>query len=310
MQRRRRRGGGIGRLGFRGAQPSGWALAGVCTVACFGYARTAGATPSDTKAQCLGAYEEGQRQRKAGTLVQARETFTFCASDACPRALHGDCSRWLSEAVEATPKVVFRVSNSSGEELDGVRVRLDGGESRPAVEGPVELDPGVHVALLERADHRSSERRFTVSERETLTLEVMLAPAVGTRPALAATSQPGSGLGSTARAERQRLSLTPIWIGAGLGAAGAASFTYFGLKARAADRSLDSCTPSCDKAKVESIERDYLLANVSLGAGVLGVLGAGAWALFGPRTADTGVTVATQGLKVRIGTTTWVSGTF
>jgi hypothetical protein len=306
MQGTRRQGGGLGRLGFRG----GWALAGVCTVACFGYARTAGATPGDVKAQCLDAYEQGQRQRKAGTLAQARDTFTFCASDACPRALHEDCSRWLSEAVEATPKAVFRVSSSSGEELDGVRVRLDGGESRPAGEGPIELDPGVHVALLERADYSSSERRFTVSERETLTLEVVLAPAAATRAPLAGTSPAGSGSGSAARTEQQRLSLTPIWIGAGLGAAGAAGFTYFGLKARAGDRSLDSCTPSCDKAKVESIERDYLLANLSLGAGALGVLGAGAWALFGPRTADTGVTVATHGLKVRIGPTTSVSGTF
>jgi hypothetical protein len=205
---------------------------------------------------------------------------------------------------------VFRVSSNSGEELDGVRVRLDGGESQPAGEGPVELDPGVHVALLERAGYRSSERRFTVSERETLTLEVVLAPAVATRSPLAATSADGSGLRSDARAEGQRLSLTPIWIGAGLGAAGAAGFTYFGLKARAADRSLDSCTPGCDKSKVESIERDYLFANLSLGAGALGVLGAGAWALFGPRTADPGVTVATHGLKVHIGTTSWVSGTF
>ena len=308
MQRTGRRGSALGRLGLRGARPSGWALAGACTLACFGHARAAAATPNDVKAQCLGAYEQGQRQRKAGTLEQARDTFTFCASDACPSALHEDCSRWLSEVVEATPKAVFRVSSSSGEELTGVRVRVDGGESQPAGEGPVELDPGVHVAVLEHADHRSVERRFTVSERETLTLEVVLAPAMTTRPPLAR-STTGSGSSRDAREER-RLSLTPIWIGAGLGAAGAAGFTYFGLKARAADRSLDSCTPSCDKTKVDAIERDYLLANISLGAGALGVLGAGAWALFGPRTADTGVTVATHGLKVHLGTTTWVSGTF
>jgi hypothetical protein len=285
-------------------------LAGVCTLAGFGYARSAPATPSDVKAQCLGAYEQGQRQRKAGALAQARATFTFCVSDACPRALHEDCSRWLTEVVEATPKAVFRVASSSGEALNGVRVHLDGGEGKPAGEGPVELDPGVHVARLELAGYRRAERRFTVSERESLTLEVVLAPTTATEAPLAAMSPAGSGLRSDGRAERQRLSLAPIWIGAGLGVVGASGFTYFGLKARAADRSLDSCTPSCDRAKVESIERDYLLANLSLGAAALGVLGAGAWALFGPRTADTGVTVAAHGLKVRLGTMTSVSGTF
>ena len=310
MQHTSRHGGDLGRLGLRGARPSGWALAGVCALAGFGYARSAAAAPSDVKAQCLGAYEQGQRERKAGTLAQARATFTFCASDACPRALHEDCSRWLTDAVEATPKAVFRVSSSSGEELDGVRVRIDGGESQPAGEGPVELEPGVHIALLELDDYRSAERRFTVSERETLTLEIALAPAVTTRAPPAAVAPTGSGLRSDAGGDRKRLSLTPIWIGAGLGVIGASGFTYFGLKARAADRALDSCTPNCDGAKVEAIERDYLLANISLGAGALGLLGAGAWALFGPRTADTGVTVATHGLKLHIGNTTWVSGTF
>jgi hypothetical protein len=308
MQHSGQRSGGLGRLGFRGSRPDVWALAGVCTLAGFAYARSAGA--SDVKAQCLGAYEQGQHQRKAGALAQARATFRFCASDACPRALHEDCSRWLTEVVEATPKAVFRVSSSSGEELAGVRVRLDGGESQPAGEGPVELDPGVHVALFEHADHRSAERRFTVSERETLTLEIVLARTVATGAPLRTMSRTGSGWRSDAPAERQRLSMAPIWIGAGLGVVGASGFTYFGLKARAADRTLDSCTPSCDRAKVESIERNYLLANLSLGAGALGVLGAGAWALFGPRTADAGVTVATHGLKLHIGSTTWVSGTF
>lgn len=102
----------------------------------------------------------------------------------------------------------------------------------------------------------------------------------------------------------------PIWIGVGMGAVGAASFTYFGLKARAADRALESCAPSCDANEVHDIRRDYLLANLSLGVGALGLLGAGAWALFGPRTPDTGIPVVAQGLKLRIGPTTSISGTF
>jgi hypothetical protein len=55
---------------------------------------------------------------------------------------------------------------------------------------------------------------------------------------------------------------------------GAVGFAYFGTSARSADVDLDRCTPNCDPSTVATIKRDYLLANVSLGVGVAGAIGA------------------------------------
>jgi hypothetical protein len=64
-------------------------------------------------------------------------------------------------------------------------------------------------------------------------------------------------------------------LAAGLvGGVGAVSFVYFGLSARSADRDLDGCTPNCDPSTVTTIKREYLLANVSLGVGLAGAIGA------------------------------------
>jgi hypothetical protein len=53
---------------------------------------------------------------------------------------------------------------------------------------------------------------------------------------------------------------------------------------------------------VERVKRDYLFANVSLGIGAVGLLGAGAWAIFRPRESGAASTpVARKTLELRLG---------
>lgn len=68
---------------------------------------------------------------------------------------------------------------------------------------------------------------------------------------------------------RRRTAVVAAGVVGGLGAVG---FAYFGLSARSADAALDACTPNCEPSDVDAIRRDYLLANVSLGVGLAGVV--------------------------------------
>src|SRR5690606_19885969 len=78
-------------------------------------------------ARCLDAYAEGQRAQKRGTLTKAQEAFAFCGGPMCPQALHADCLRWLDEVATAIPTSVFKVLDTSGNELQGVQLRVDDG---------------------------------------------------------------------------------------------------------------------------------------------------------------------------------------
>src|SRR5690606_32116468 len=85
------------------------------------------AAPADVQTQCLEAYTEGQRARKRGALAEAHEALAFCGGTSCPQALHADCLRWLDEVEAATPTSVFRVSDTTGQVLQGVQLSVNGG---------------------------------------------------------------------------------------------------------------------------------------------------------------------------------------
>ena len=83
------------------------------------------ALAQDKKAQCMDAYEEGQRARKHSALLQAKQRFLFCSSAACPEAMHADCQGWLKEVDAAIPKSVFEVTDENGTPLGDVMVSID-----------------------------------------------------------------------------------------------------------------------------------------------------------------------------------------
>ena len=60
------------------------------------------------------------------------------------------------------------------------------------------------------------------------------------------------------------------WVLAGVAAAGAGSFTYFAIAGKAHENDLaGSCSPACSDAEVAPVRRDYLAADISLGAGLV-----------------------------------------
>ena len=108
----------------------------------------------------------------------------------------------------------------------------------------------------------------TVEERAVMAQ----GPPPRTQPPLVATPSVASteAVGGVQRSRDQRRTAV---IAAGLvGGLGAVGFAYFGISARSADLGLDACSPHCEPGKVDAIKRDYVLANVSLGVGLVGAL--------------------------------------
>jgi hypothetical protein len=261
------------------------------------------AEPDATKALCLSAYESGQRERRAGQLQAAKSSFGFCGSNACPRAMHGDCGRWLGEVEAEIPTAVFLVSNADTA-LDAASVAIDGGPAYELDGRAVELDPGEHSIVFSHPGYESLERRFSFSAGEKLVQRrVELAPLGDPAPIDAV---PRAPVPPRVLESAPSSSLLPTWLGAGVGALGVAGLVYFGSNARKDESGLEACSPRCSTARVADVRREYFLANVSLGVGAAGLLTAAGWLLFRPEGAEP----ERQRLSLRIGPVTTLRGRF
>ena len=224
------------------------------------------------KEACVAAAEAGQRLRKQGQLVEAREQLVVCASLDCPAVVSQDCTGWLGEVQRSLTSFVVRARDAHGVALREVTVVLDGKplpETAPTAN--IEVDPGAHVVRCELAGFAPYEQHVELAEgergREIDCELVALHPAVVPhvlQPAPASVAPP-SGVP------------WGIWPLAGLGAVGIAGFAVFGLEGRNQERAL-TCGPYCTQAEVDPVQTKFTVANVSLLVGVV-ALGAVAVAL-------------------------------
>lgn len=99
-----------------------------------------------TKAQCIEANAMGQDLRRDGKLSAAREQLRLCASTACPALVRDDCARRLDEIDRVQPTIVFVAKDSSGKDVAGVAVAVDGKPLVARLDGvELSVDPGEHV---------------------------------------------------------------------------------------------------------------------------------------------------------------------
>jgi hypothetical protein len=68
----------------------------------------------------------------------------------------------------------------------------------------------------------------------------------------------------------------PAYIAGGVGALGLVGFVAFGVMGKSQENDLRDrgCAPNCPKEDVDSAKTKYLLADISLGVGIVGI-GAG-----------------------------------
>lgn len=226
-------------------------------------ARAPGArAEEDPKRICAAAYTSGQRLMRAGSLIEAGRQLAQCGGPRCPAAMQSDCQQWLAEVENSTPTVVFQVSATAGPPPRNVLLSVDGAAPIALDARAIAIDPGTHDLMLTAPGYRDVTLRVVVSEGEKLRREAVvfpLADASLTAPPLAP---------SPPKASRFTV---PVIVSASVAGLAAVSAVYFGIQARADDRALDRCADTCSKETVDTVRREYLLTNVSIGVAAAGL---------------------------------------
>lgn len=214
------------------------------------------------KAACADAYKSAQTQRKSGSLKAARESLLVCVSDRCPAVVQPDCMRWLTEVEAAQPSLTFAAKGSDGKDVVDVRVFLDDNLLTDALDGKsLTIDPGSHRLKFERAGETPIEQVVVVREGEKNRLV-----AVSWAKDLPRSGSEGSGGAANTG--------TPpaVWILGAVGVAGLATFGTFAAIGMSRRSNLkDQCFGNCAQSDVDSIKTDFLIADIGLGVGVVGL---------------------------------------
>ena len=271
-----------------------WALLASVLVAALTGARESRADGNgDKKKACVQASTEGQSQRDASKLRLARESFLACAKDECPAIVRKACAEWLTDVDHRLPTLVLRATSARGDDLPGARFSIDGAAQSATAGAAIAVDPGAHVVRAEADDGESVEDHVVVMEGQKarlVTLQMPAPAAAVTEPATPPPSEsPASGGGPSPTAA--------TWIFGGIGVAGLATFAGFAVSARSSFDNLQrTCSPYCAASDVDSIRRQALIADVSLGVGVV-ALGIAAYTFLAHR--ETPAPAATSTLEVR-----------
>ena len=247
--------------------------------------RAAPAHAEEGPTQCLAAYEDAQVLRRQGDLVASARQLLSCGGPACPVRMQRDCQRWWDEVQRSLPTVVFRVRGPDDQALLGATIAIDGAPARPLDGRAVQMNPGRHEVVFAHPGYESLHTPVFITEGEKLephdiTLLPVGAAAGDTAVSGMPTARPRrvlapaiDDLGPSSAAPRRNWT-GPIAAGA-VAALGGVGLAYFGSSARGGEDALDRCTPDCGQGTIDSVKRDYLLANLSLGVGVAALLGAG-----------------------------------
>jgi hypothetical protein len=217
---------------------------------------------ADDKDACISAAEKSQVERRAEHLGAARELLVSCSADACPTVIRSDCARWLTEVESATPTIVVRATDASGEEVGAGEVAIDGTPHQAALEGhAIALDPGAHKLRVAARGFRV-ERDFVVREGERdRVIAVQLGPPI-------APVRPQVPRGAFILAGAGALSAT----------AGIALWTI-GLDERS--RLVKDCGKmhNCSDSQIDLSRAKLVVGDVFFGSGVIAIGSALVWGL-------------------------------
>jgi hypothetical protein len=156
---------------------------------------------------------------------------------------------------------VIAATGADGSDVQRVRVLINGALLVDQLTGAaIDVDPGQHDLRFELAGSQTIERTITLREGEQRRrIEVAFAA----KRVAPATSEPGEdpkpvGVGPW-----------PYALGA-VGIVGLGGFAYFGYRGLQTKSELDeqNCKPACSQDRVDEGNRQFLIADISLGIGV------------------------------------------
>jgi hypothetical protein len=236
------------------------------------------AARADDKAACLDAASRGQRLRDNHAMVEAREQLRVCAAAGCPSVVQTDCAGWLADVERALPTVVVTARSGAGADLVDVKVSVDGKPLVSRLDGrAVPMDPGSHSFHFEGADGASLDRQVVVREGEKDQAVAVVLAVARAVPAAPVPGSPAAATGPEAGGSSSPWK-TVGWVAGGVGVAGLAMGTVFGIIAMA-DKSSAHCDANnvCDPGTIGGIKSAAMVSDVGWIAG--GVLLAGGVAL-------------------------------
>lgn len=227
---------------------------------------------------CPTASENGQRLREQLKYRAAHAEFVSCSAASCPGVVRRDCIKWSSELDASMPTVVVAAVDENDHDMSEVEVSIDGEMLAAHVDGtPIAIDPGKHELRATSSGRvpASVSLVVRVGEKNRI-VRVQFAPK--TSVATAATTEPTVDTALPPPRAHARHSYAPPLLSVGLGALGliaVGSFAAFGITAKSDLGVLrDTCAPRCVDADLSSVKTRMLLADISLGVGVV-ALGAG-----------------------------------
>jgi hypothetical protein len=237
---------------------------------------------ADEVATCVKASEAAQSLRDEGKYKRAREQLLVCTRDACPSVVRKDCAGWLSEIDASMPSVVVSARDASGKDLVDVKVTLDGQPLTDKLDGkPVTIDPGKHALRYEATGSPAVEEEIVMHAGEkNRALNVRLGAPAGPAPSPASPSE------ASPRADTGgRVPPAVAFVLGGIGLVAIGSFAYFGLTGKNDVSDLRStCAPACDQDKVDKARAKLIIADISLGVGIV-ALGVATYLLIANRPA-------------------------
>ena len=213
---------------------------------------------ADAKGEaCVKAFESSQEHRGKGRMADALRDLEICSRSACPDVLRIPCTTWKGEIENARPVLAFSITDETGEPTTEGEISVDG---QPPVSASTEVPvaPGPHTIKATRSDRPPQEVKVTVASGEHHRVSIAFpAPVVVAR--------------TSSRVVYVRTGPPTItYVLGGVSAVGLASFIGFGLGGRTEQKKLEeTCSPRCTDAETKTGERRYLIADVSLGVGLV-----------------------------------------
>ena len=218
------------------------------------------------------AVEQTETMRNEGQYRKARARLLECVNAQCGGDVRRRCATTLQKLDASTPSIVVRAEDGEHNDVLDVAVTLEGEPLMSSLDGmAIPVDPGEHQFVFSRPGHPPVNQTLTIERGQKFrAIDVVIGEEPKLEPTPAESRQPSA----SGPSERALASATLI----GVGVVGLASFTWLGLRARSGEDDLKECEPTCSRGNVDSVEARYVLANVSLGVGVL-ALGAATWVL-------------------------------
>ena len=230
--------------------------------------KQADATGADAsaKSNCFEAHEQGQLSRNGGHLSAARASFLQCANEACPALVRKDCLEWVEQVSAAQPTVIIAATDPQGRDTGDVRFFVDNEKIAERLTGvPFVLDPGEHTFRFEMAGADTVERRVLLREGDRD--RKVIVQFTGKPSSTPAPSLSNAPLAATVPSAP----FSPLTYGlAGTSLAALGVFSYFAIMGKSLEHDRAStCSPRCSPEAIAPIKRDYLIADVALGLGLV-----------------------------------------